>query len=120
MQTAMRCLGMYCNPYLQYFYATQAALDSQERQPFTRGEEVLKLEEALFVKYADSNLSDKPAELELRGGAHYSTAAIALIDAIENDRQANQIVCCRNNGAIPSLDADAVVRTRFLRPSVSA
>ncbi len=109
MQIAMRSLGMYCNPYLQYFYATAPALTKQQRQSATRGEDVAEIEKALFEKYADPTLDEKPPELAQRGGAHYSTAAIALIEAIENDRKSTQIVCCRNNGAIPSLDKDAAV-----------
>ena len=44
-----------------------------------------------------------------RGGAHYSTAAFHLIDAIQNNRQNRQIVCCRNDGAVPTFDDDAAV-----------
>jgi len=109
MQIAMRCLGMFCNPYLQYFYATAPALAKQQRQTLTRGEEVAKIEKTLFEKYADPERSEKPPELALRGGAHYSTAALALIEAIETDSKSTQIVCCRNNGAVPSLDKDATV-----------
>jgi 6-phospho-beta-glucosidase len=47
--------------------------------------------------------------LSKRGGAHYSTAAFHLICAIENDTRNRQIVCCRNNGAIPTFDDDASV-----------
>ena len=36
-----------------------------------------------------------------RGGAHYSTAAFHLISAIHNDTRNKQIVCCRNDGAVP-------------------
>ena len=109
MQIAMCCLGVYCNPYLQYFYATAPALAKQQRETLTRGEEVAKIEKTLFEKYADPECSEKPPELALRGGAHYSTAALALIEAIETDSKSTQIVCCRNNGAVPSLDKDATV-----------
>ena len=58
---------------------------------------------------ADPALTEKPEELSKRGGAHYSTAAFLLIDAIENDRGSRQIVCCRNNGAVPGFDDDVSV-----------
>ena len=32
-----------------------------------------------------------------------------MLDAIENDRKSRQIVCCRNNGAIPTFDDDVSV-----------
>lgn len=109
MQTAMRSLGAYCNPYLQYFYAPEARLERQGRDAQTRGEAVLEIEARLFEQYADPDVDTKPAELSKRGGAHYSTAALALMDAVCNDTGARQIVCCRNGGAIPCVDADASV-----------
>lgn len=109
MITAMRRLGMFCNYYLQYFYSTVTVLDSLKAKPCTRGEEVVKVEESLFAKYQDPELKEKPEELGKRGGAHYSTAAFHLVDAIENDRKNRQIVCCRNNGAVPTFDDDVAV-----------
>ncbi len=109
MVRAMRQLGMFCNYYLQYFYSTMTVLDSLKAKPCTRGEEVVKVEESLFAKYQDPELKEKPEELGKRGGAHYSTAAFHLVDAIENDRQNKQIVCCRNNGAVPTFDDDIAV-----------
>jgi 6-phospho-beta-glucosidase len=68
----------------------------------------------LFAKYQDPNLTEKPEELMKRGGAHYSTAAFHLVDAIENDLNARQVVCCRNNGAIPTFDDDVAVEVSAL------
>jgi 6-phospho-beta-glucosidase len=109
MREAMNSLGMYLNGYLQYFYATDAALAKIQRKGITRGEEVVEIERSLFEKYRQQELNEKPPELSKRGGAHYSTAAFHLIDAIENDRGNRQIVCCRNNGAVPTFDDDAAV-----------
>jgi 6-phospho-beta-glucosidase len=109
MITAMKSLGMFCNYYLQYFYSTDTVLRTLKEKPQTRGEEVIEIENALFKKYSDPNLKEKPEELGKRGGAHYSTAAFHLIDGIENDRNNHQIVCCRNNGAVPTFDDDVSV-----------
>jgi 6-phospho-beta-glucosidase len=109
MREAMASLKMFCNGYLQYFYATDAALDRIKRKGKTRGEEVVEIEASLFEKYRQKELNEKPPELSKRGGAHYSTAAFHLIDAIENDAQNTQIVCCRNNGAVPTFDDDVSV-----------
>ncbi|MBI1317745.1 MAG: 6-phospho-beta-glucosidase [Candidatus Hydrogenedens sp.] len=106
MIAAMQSLGMFCNYYLQYFYSTPTVLATQAGKERTRGEEVVAIEQALFAKYADPNTTEKPEELGKRGGAHYSTAAFHLVDAIENDRRNRQIVCCRNNGAVPTFDDD--------------
>ncbi len=109
MVLAMKSLGMLLNGYLQYFYATDAALQHIRNKLKTRGEEVVEVEKTLFEKYAWTDLDEKPEELSKRGGAHYSTAAFHLIGAIENDTRNRQVVCCRNAGAIPTFDDDASV-----------
>jgi 6-phospho-beta-glucosidase len=109
MVLAMKSLGMFPNGYLQYFYATEAVLSHLKNKLKTRGEEVLEVEKTLFEKYARPDLDQKPEELSKRGGAHYSSAAFHLISAIENNTRNRQIVCCRNNGAIPTFDDDAAV-----------
>ena len=114
MVQAMKSLKMFCNYYLQYFYSTDSVLDTLKEKDKTRGEEVVEIEQKLFEKYQDPNLNEKPEELGKRGGAHYSTAAFYLIDGIENDRQNRQIVCCRNNGAVPTFDDDAAVEVPAL------
>ncbi|HEO70340.1 MAG TPA: 6-phospho-beta-glucosidase [Candidatus Hydrogenedentes bacterium] len=114
MSVAMHSLGMICNPYLQYFYATDAALNHLKNKLRTRGEEVVEVEEALFAKYADPMLDEKPEELSKRGGAHYSTAAFHLIGAIHNNTGSRQVVCCRNDGAVPTFDDDVSVEVSAL------
>jgi len=109
MVRAMQGLRMMCNGYLQYFYATAAVLEHLRRKDKTRGEEVLEIEKTLFDKYAQQDLDEKPDELSKRGGAHYSTAAFHLISAIHNDTRNKQIVCCRNDGAVPTFDDDVAV-----------
>ncbi|MBX7255773.1 MAG: 6-phospho-beta-glucosidase [Candidatus Hydrogenedentes bacterium] len=109
MVESIKSLRMFLNGYLQYYYATDAALAKIQRKGKTRGEEVVEIEQSLFDKYSKEELKEKPEELSKRGGAHYSTAAFHLIDAIENDRKNRQVICCRNNGAVPTFDKDASV-----------
>jgi len=109
MREAMNALGMYCNPYLQYFYATEACLEKQSAAKTTRGEDVLAIENALFAQYADAACDTKPSELSKRGGAHYSTAALAVMESVARDLGHRQIVCCANRGAVPGFDDDAGV-----------
>jgi 6-phospho-beta-glucosidase len=109
MINAIRGLNMFCNYYLQYFYSTDTVLRTLREKEKTRGEEVVDVENALFEKYKDPALKEKPEELSKRGGAHYSTAAFQLIDSIENDRNRWQVVCTRNNGALPTFDDDIAV-----------
>ncbi len=109
MVEAMKSLNMFCNYYLQYYYSTGTVLEKLKAKSKTRGEEVLEIEKVLFEKYKDVNLREKPPELSKRGGAHYSTAALMLMEGIEKNKKSRQIVCCRNNGAIPTFDDDVSV-----------
>lgn len=109
MLTAMKSLGMFVNYYLQYYYATEAVYAYQSAKSKTRGEEVVGIEASLFEKYKQPELNEKPPELSKRGGAHYSTAAFHLLAGIEQNKQNTQIVCCRNNGAVPGFDDDVSV-----------
>jgi 6-phospho-beta-glucosidase len=109
MRETMGSLRMYCNPYLQYFYATEACVARQADSKSTRGEDVLAIEQDLFAMYADTGRNTKPAELSKRGGAHYSTAALAVMEAVANDTGARQIVCCENQCAVPGFDIEACV-----------
>lgn len=75
----------------------------------TRASQVMAVEEDLFNKYQEVSLAEKPKELELRGGAFYSDAAVNLISSIANDKKDIQVVNTRNRGAIASLPHESAV-----------
>lgn len=95
--------------YLKYYLKTTEMLAEQDAAELSRGEIVKNIEAELFKKYSDISLQDKPKELEARGGALYSTAALNVIRAIYLDDKSIQTVNVRNGGAITNLPADAVV-----------
>lgn len=95
--------------YLKYYLKTTEMLAEQEAAEMSRGEIVKNIEAELFKKYSDVSLQDKPKELEARGGALYSTAALNVIRAIYLDDKSIQTVNVRNGGAITNLPEDAVV-----------
>ena len=105
----LRALRMLPNYYLNYYYNTDRVIREQLAAEKTRGEIVREVEEGLLRLYQDPTLAAKPTALEQRGGAHYSTAAIALIRALEADVGSVQIVNTRNLGVIPDLSDEAVV-----------
>ena len=70
---------------------------------------MLEIEKELLARYADPSLDTVPAELVQRGGAHYSTAAVQLIDAIARDLGQVHIVNTRQGGAVPGLPPDWVM-----------
>ena len=110
----LQALGLLPCPYHRYYYMTDKLL-AEERQaaapggPGTRAEQVQAVEEKLFALYKDENLAAKPPELEKRGGAYYSEAAISLISALYNDKREIHTVNTQNGGAIEGLSADSVI-----------
>ncbi len=115
----LRALGMVPCPYHRYYYMTDALLAEELAAaapdgPGTRAEQVQAVENRLFELYADPALREKPAELEKRGGAYYSDAAVSLISALYNDKREIHTVDTLNNGAISELPADCVVETNCL------
>jgi 6-phospho-beta-glucosidase len=94
--------------YLRYYYAHEEVLREQLLEP-TRAEVVQEVERALLRKYADPAEHTKPAELEQRGGAFYSEAAIDLLVSLTTDRGDVQVLDVVNNGILPFLPDDHVI-----------
>jgi len=94
--------------YLRYFYAHDVVLREQLHER-TRAEAVMDTERALLAKYADASVVTKPAELEQRGGAYYSEAAIDVLSSILGDRGDVQVLNVRNDGTFPFLPDDHVI-----------
>ena len=98
--------------YLSYFYMRDKQVNNCLKAEKTRGEVCVDIENSLVEKYKDPALKDKPKELEERGGALYSTAAVSAVDAIENDKNEYHVVGVKNNGAIPFMADDDVVEIK--------
>lgn len=94
--------------YLRYYQDTRKVLEEQQREG-TRGAEVLRIESELLSLYADPTITKKPALLEQRGGAHYSSAALDLIGALCGNRPRRLVVNTVNGRAIPDLPPALVV-----------
>ncbi|MCL2084473.1 MAG: 6-phospho-beta-glucosidase [Oscillospiraceae bacterium] len=90
--------------YLSYFYAREEQLRKCLEAEKTRGEVCLELESKLLEQFADISLTVKPPELSQRGGALYSTAAVAAAESIANDKRELHVVAAKNNGAVPFMD----------------
>ena len=98
--------------YLSYFYQREEQVQKCLSSEKTRGEQCVDIENALVEQYKNPDLSIKPKELEARGGALYSTAAVSVVDAIENDKNEYHVVGVKNNGAIPFMANDDVVEIK--------
>lgn len=98
--------------YLSYFYLRDEQLQKCLSAEKSRGEICVELEGNLVEQYKNPELKNKPAELAERGGALYSTAAVSVVDAIENDKNEYHVVNVKNNGAIPFMADDDVVEVK--------
>lgn len=101
------------NPYLNYFFfpgptlrhAEEAALSPEG----TRAEQVQTIEAALFARYRDPALVEKPPELEQRGGAYYSEVAVDVMAALGGDETVRLVLNVPNQGALRDFADDDVV-----------
>lgn len=112
----LRSLGMVPCPYHRYYYMTDSILAEEQAAAAsggagTRAEIVQAVEENLFKIYQNPELNEKPAELEKRGGAYYSDAAVSLISAIYNDKREIHTVNSLNRGAISGLPEHCIIET---------
>ncbi|GAB3401238.1 6-phospho-beta-glucosidase [Schumannella luteola] len=107
--------------YLRYFYDHDLVLDEQKHSR-TRAEAVRETENALLARYADPAVVEKPAELEQRGGAYYSEAAIDVISSILGDKGDVQALNVRNDGVFDFLPDDHVIEVpaRVTRDAITA
>lgn len=108
----LRTLGALPCSYLRYYYMKDEMLAEEiesAKTHGTRAEVVQRLEEELFELYKDPELAIKPPQLEKRGGAFYSLAAVNLITSIYNNKKDIQQVNVRNNGILPFLPDDASI-----------
>jgi 6-phospho-beta-glucosidase len=106
----MRAQGMIPSYYLKYFYRTPSVVSQQETDwPPSRAEQVMAIEDDLLAQYADPALSEPPPELEKRGGAYYSTAAVQLLQSMYSNDGQIHVVNTRNNGAVAAWPEDWVL-----------
>jgi 6-phospho-beta-glucosidase len=105
----VKALRMFPSPYLRYYYNTQEMVAEEKNAPKNRAEVVMEIEAELLKLYQDPKLTTKPKELEKRGGAYYSVAAVNLMSSIFNSKGDVQIVNTRNGTCILDLPENVVV-----------
>ncbi|AIC93047.1 6-phospho-beta-glucosidase [Shouchella lehensis] len=112
--TFLSSFMMLPNPYHSYYFKGAEMLEKSLKEYWengTRAEVVQQVEEELFKKYDDKELTEKPTELEKRGGAFYSDAACNVMTSIYTNKGDIQTVNVQNNGTISDLPNDAVIET---------
>jgi len=105
----MRRMHAVPSYYLKYYYGHDEQL-ARQRTERPRAEVVSDVEEELLKIYLDPDQVTKPAQLEKRGGAYYSEAAVQLVHALTAGGPAEEhVVNVRNDGTLPFLPDDAVI-----------
>ena len=105
----VKTIGFLPSPYLKYYYHHDRILKEQAGK--TRAEKVMEIEKNLLELYNDPSLTEKPKELEERGGACYSRAAFSIISSILNNKGEKHIVNIPNDGIFIDLPSDAIIET---------
>jgi 6-phospho-beta-glucosidase len=106
--TVLARLGCVPSYYLRYFYDHDGVV-ARDRGTPTRGQRVAEIESELLRLYADPTLDRQPDLLASRGGAHYSAAAIGLMESLYGGVAAPHAVNVRNAGTLPFLGPEAVI-----------
>jgi 6-phospho-beta-glucosidase len=101
-------LGAIPSYYLRYFYAEREVVNEQ-RTGTPRAQIVAEIERELLELYSDPGLTEKPAQLEQRGGAFYSEAATQLVASLATGSGDVQVVDVRNAGTLAGLADDDLV-----------
>ncbi|RKP51693.1 6-phospho-beta-glucosidase [Cohnella endophytica] len=108
----LRTLGGLPSYYLKYFYMQDAMFEEQLaslKANGTRAEVVKRVEDELFELYKNPDLQEKPKQLEQRGGAYYSEAAVNLMDSLYNDKRDIQTLNVSNGRVLDFLPEDAAI-----------
>lgn len=116
-------LGALPCGYHRYYYMPGKMLQDIKDdldQNGVRAEVVKKVEDELFELYQDPQLVSKPEQLDKRGGAYYSEAAVHLMSSIYNNKKDHQIVNVKNNGLISCLPDDASIEVKCVIDSEGA
>ncbi|MCM3630891.1 6-phospho-beta-glucosidase [Paenibacillus glycanilyticus] len=120
----LQSMGALPCSYHRYYYLKDLVFEDMNKKFLdkgtTRADDVKRVEAELFELYKDPNLAIKPPQLQQRGGAYYSEAAVNLMTSIYNDKQDIQTVNIRNNGVLPFLPEDVSVEVNCVIDSQGA
>lgn len=107
----VRATGFLPSPYLKYYYHHDSIFREQLKADKTRAEKVMEIEKNLLDLYKEPSLTEKPKELEERGGACYSRAAFSIISSILNNKGEKHVINIPNAGIYVDLPSDAIIET---------
>lgn len=112
-EALLRMLGALPSSYLRYYYFHDQVVEQMKAER-PRATVVAELESELLEMYRSPDLVEKPDQLERRGGAYYSEAAVDLLASLHDPEPTQHVINVRNDGIIRGLADDDVIETRCL------
>ncbi|WP_241661055.1 glycoside hydrolase family 4 [Thermomonospora catenispora] len=109
MAELAKALGFLPNSYAKYYFFHDEVVEELRAKGTTRAQDILAMLPAYYASIAAEAAKPDPDPGRERGGGEHGEFAVDVICALHRDERRRVIVNTSNNGAISSLDDDAVV-----------
>ncbi|CND54653.1 6-phospho-beta-glucosidase [Mycobacterium tuberculosis] len=114
MAELAKTLGFLPNSYAKYYFFHDEVVAELRAKGTTRAQDILAMLPGYYEQVAAESYKPDPDPSRERGGGEHGEFAVDVICALHRDEGRRMILNTRNNGAIPSLDADAIVEVPSL------
>ncbi|WP_233358545.1 family 4 glycosyl hydrolase [Thermomonospora amylolytica] len=109
MAELAKALGFLPNSYAKYYFFHDEVVEELRAKGTTRAQDIMAMLPAYYESVAAEAAKPDPDPSRERGGGEHGEFAVDVICALHRDEGRRVIVNTRNNGAVSSLDDDAVV-----------
>ncbi|MFB4319714.1 glycoside hydrolase family 4 [Actinomadura sp. 21ATH] len=114
MAELAKALGFLPNSYSKYYFFHDDVVRELREKGRTRAEDIQDMLPAYYEGIRAEAAGDDPDPSRERGGGEHGEFAVDTICALHRDEGRRMIVNTRNNGAISSLEDDAIVEVPAL------
>ncbi|GAA1851129.1 glycoside hydrolase family 4 [Actinomadura bangladeshensis] len=114
MAELAKTLGLLPNSYAKYYFFHDQVVEELRAKGTTRAQDILAMLPGYYEQVAAESRKPDPDPSRERGGGEHGEFAVDVICALHRDEGRRMIVNTRNNGAVSSLDADAIAEVPSL------
>lgn len=114
MAELAKALGFLPNSYAKYYFFHDQVVEELRAKGTTRAQDILAMLPGYYEQVAAESHKPDPDPSRERGGGEHGEFAVDVICALHRDEGRRMIVNTRNNGAVSSLDDDAIVEVPSL------
>ncbi|GAA1777446.1 glycoside hydrolase family 4 [Actinomadura chokoriensis] len=114
MAELAKTLGFLPNSYAKYYFFHDQVVEELRAKGTTRAQDILTMLPGYYEQVAAESRKPDPDPSRERGGGEHGEFAVDVICALHRDEGRRMIVNTRNNGAVSSLDADAIAEVPSL------